>query len=523
MPAVQRVRSWGRALRSLAYGLAAAGCLAGAAPAQTLRVAVPGNGMASLDPHRATASLDVNLVNWLFNGLVRIRPGQINPELIEPDLAESWTSSPDGKEWVFKLRGGIACHGDYGMLTADDVVFSLKRAAARETSSFFADYSAFQAIEAPDPQTVRITLKEPVPDLLGLLVPYHGGNIVCRRAVEALGEAFARRPVGTGPYQVVEERSQQFVRLAANERYFRGAPQIREILFRYIASDASRDLAFMAGEIDLVGGRSEEAWVTRMRRLPEAVVDVIGPTELHSLHLNAAQKPLDDIRVRRAIAHAIDRDAIIRFRGASIARRADSVVPRGYLGHAPVPVLKHDLAEAKRLLAEAGYSDGLTIKAIQTTLPTTLATMTVIQSQLRAAGINLELALADHATFHALIRQDLSQVVYYGAARFPIADTYLSQFFESASIVGRPTAVTNFSHCDVADHEIRAARSEPSEGRRMRLWAAAQEKIVDAVCAVPLYEIGQPWAWSKKLRFAYRVEGSLGLSPPIDETTRLSD
>lgn len=479
--------------------------------------------MASLDPHRAIASLDVNVVNWLFNGLVRIKPGQINPELIEPDLAESWTSSPDGKEWVFKLRSNVACHGDFGTLTAEDVAFSLRRAATRGSSSFFADYAAFHTIEALDPQTVKITLREAVPDLLGLLVPYHGGNIVCRKAVEQLGEAFARNPIGTGPYQIVEYRPNQFVRLSANDTYFRGAPQIKEILFRYIASDASLDLAFLSGEIDLINGRSDDDWVRRMARHPHTTVDVIGPAELHSLHLNATQRPLDDIRVRKAIAHAIDREETMRFRGTSIARLADSVVPRGYLGHTAVPILKHDVAEAKRLLAEAGYPNGITIKAIQTTLPATLATMIVVQSQLRSAGINLELTLVDHPTFHALIRQNLSQVVYYGAARFPIADTYLTQFFEPASIVGKPTAMTNFSHCDVADEEIRAARTEPSEGKRMMLWTAAQKKIVDAVCAIPLYEIGQPWAWNNKLKFAYDLEGSLGLSPPIDETTRLND
>jgi peptide/nickel transport system substrate-binding protein len=134
-----------RTFKAAAFVSAACGLfLAAGAGAQTLRVAVPGNDMASLDPHRATATLDVNVVNWIFNGLVRIKPGQISPEMIEPDLAESWTSTPDKKEWTFKLRDNVQCQGDYGALTADDVVFSLKRASAKETSSFFADYLALQ-------------------------------------------------------------------------------------------------------------------------------------------------------------------------------------------------------------------------------------------------------------------------------------------------------------------------------------------------------------------------------------------
>jgi len=84
---------------------------ASALSAQTLRVAVPGSDMGTLDPYRASATLDINVVNWLFNGLVRIKPGQVSPEMIEPDLAESWTTSADAKTWTFKLKDGVQCQG----------------------------------------------------------------------------------------------------------------------------------------------------------------------------------------------------------------------------------------------------------------------------------------------------------------------------------------------------------------------------------------------------------------------------
>jgi peptide/nickel transport system substrate-binding protein len=494
---------------------------ASAAGAQTLRVAVPGSDMGTLDPYRASATLDINVVNWLFNGLVRIKPGQVSPEMIEPDLAESWATSADAKTWTFKLKDGVQCQGGYGAMTADDVVFSLKRAADKDNSSFYAEYAAFDTITATDPKTVTITLKETVPSMLGLLVPYHGGNIVCRKAVEALGSEFARKPVGTGPFEFVEYKPQQYVKLKAHEGYFRGPPQIKEILFRYIQSDSSRDLAFQSGEIDLINGRFEDSWLKRMAQVPNTKVDILGPLEIHNIHLNMTQKPLDDIRVRQAIAHAIDRDAIVKFRGTSISKPAESVIPGGYLGFAPIPLLKYDPAEAKKLLAAAGFPNGLTIKSIQTTLPAMLSTMQVVQSQLRAVGINLEFALVDHPTFHSQIRQDLSQLVYYGAARFPVADTFLTQFFDSASTVGKPTAVTNFSHCNVADDEIKAARTAGDIEKQKALWVEAQKRIADTVCVVPLYEMGQPWAWTQKLSFAYPVRGSLNLSPPIDETTQL--
>ena len=491
------------------------------AQAQTLRVAVPASDMGTLDPDRATATPDVNLVNWLFNGLVRIKPGQSDPEQIEPDLALSWTSSADKRDWTFRLRPNVQCQGNYGPLTADDVVFSLKRAAARETSSFFADYAPFDTVSALDPLTVHIVLKAPVPNLLSLLVPYHGGNILCRKAVQSLGAGFSRAPVGTGPFQVVEYRPQQYVRLAANPRYFRGAPKIKGILFRYMISDSSRDLAFQSGEIDMVNGKYDDLWLQRMKRLPNTAVAVIGLAELHSLYLNTAKKPLDDLRVRQAIAHAIDRNAMVQFRGSNLSKPATSVIPSGTMGYVPLPLPQRDVAKAKQLLAQAGYPGGITLKVVQTTLPAMLATMQVVQAQLKQAGITLQLDLVDHATFHARIRQDLSPIVYYGAARFPIADVFLTQFFDSASSIGQPTAVTNFSHCHAADAEIRAARTEPDPGKQKALWAQAQEKIADAVCAVPMYEMGQPWAWKNKLVFATKVVGSPGLSPSIDETTRL--
>ncbi|RUT30109.1 polyamine ABC transporter substrate-binding protein [Arsenicitalea aurantiaca] len=513
-------------MKRIALGVVSAALLAGTALpalAQTLTVAVPGNDLATLDPHRASATFDKNVINWMFNGLVRTAPGQFQLDTIEPDIAESWETSEDGLVWTFTLRQDVLCHGDYGPLTASDVVYSLNRAASPETSSYSADYAAFETVEALDDHTVQITLSNPIPTVLGLLVPFNGGAIICEAAGTELGDGFGRNPVGTGPFAFVEYQSQQFVRLAANTEYFRGAPEIDEILFRYVASDSSRDLAFQSGEVDIVNGRFEQSWLDRMAGLPDTTVQVLGPYELHQLHLNMTQPPLDDIRVRQAIAHAIDRDQLVAFRGEMLTRPATSVIPSGYLGHEPQTLLEHDVERARELLAEAGYPDGIDLRTVQTTLPAMLTTMEVVQAQLAEAGIRLNFELVDHPTFHEQIRQDLSQVVYYGASRLPVADIFLTQFFDSDSIVQKPTAVTNFSHCDVADAEIEAARTEIDPERQAELWQEAQRKIVEAICAVPMYEMGQPYAWTNRLEFAVPQEGSLNLSPSINETTRLAD
>ena len=502
--------------------------LAGAVPAlaqkTTLVVGMQTQDAGVLDPHINSGTPGKALLNWMFNGLVRIKPGQASPDQIEPDIAESWTSSPDGKEWTFKLRQGVQCHHDGGEFTSEDAVYSLKRASTKDSSAFSSDYTALDKVEAPDKYTVKITLKQAIPSLLGQVMNYHGGNMVCKKAAEALGkDGFGKKPAGTGPFMFAEYVPQQYVKLVANPKYFRGEPKLKEIIYRFIPSDSSRDLAFQAGEIDMMIGRQEQAWVDRVNASPGSKVIAFGPAEMSVVHLNMSQAPLDNIKVRQAVAHAIDRDGIWNFRGKAISRKAVSVVPSGYFGTLEnAELLPYDVAKAKALLAEAGYPNGVTIKAIHTTLPGMFTFIEAIQAQLKRAGITLDITPVEHPTFHAQIRQDLSQLVHFQAARFPIADVYLTQFFHSSSIVKTPTAVTNFSHCKVADAEISAARSEPDKAKQVALWHAAQAKIVKEVCAVPVNEMLMLWAFKDNLDLGYELKGSLNLGPPVTEATRFT-
>ena len=113
-------------------------------------------------------------------------------------------------------------------------------------------------------------------------------------------------------------------------------------------------------------------------------------------------------------------------------------------------------------------------------------------------------------------------MVHYQAARFPVADVYLTQFYDSASIIGTPTAITNFTHCDIADSEIRAARVEADTAKQKALWKTAQEKLVKNVCGIPVYEQLQLWAWKDNLDLGYELQGSLNLSPPVTEKTHFT-
>jgi peptide/nickel transport system substrate-binding protein len=226
--------------------------------------------------------------------------------------------------------------------------------------------------------------------------------------------------------------------------------------------------------------------------------------------------------VRQAIAHAVNRKAMVQFTGDKVAREAISVVPNGNLGVAEAGLYPYDPAKAKALLREAGYPNSIKLKVVQSTLPVLLRIMEPLQAQLRESGIDLDIEPVDHPTYHANIRKDLSQVTLYQAARFPVADVYLTQFFHSRSAVLQPTAVTNFAHCSVADQDIEAARSETDAAKQKALWKAAQEKIVKDVCAVPFSEQLVMWAWKDTLDLGYEMKGSLNLMPHITEKARFT-
>jgi len=490
---------------------------------KVLRVGINAPEIKTLDPHRASATAEKGPMSWMFNGLVRFPPGSADPSKLEPDLAESWTVSENGLEWVFTLKQGVTFHGDWGVLTAADVVYSLKRAQDSEQSSFAAEYTAFETIEAVDEQTVRIVLAHPVPGFLGLLSNYHGGQIISKAAAEENPADFGKQPVGTGPFEFERYDSQQKVVFVANEDYFRGAPKIDEIEYRLIQADASRELAFASGELDLIYGKREQRWIKRWEREESAKVDVFWPAEFRTLHLNTKMAPLDDKRVRQAVAHAINLDEIVSFVGPDVGPKGCSVVPSGYLGEdCSAGEYTYDPDAAKALLAEAGHENGVTINAVVSTTNSQLPIMEVIQAQLSKSGITLDMQVVDHPTYHEMIRNDLSGATFYGAARFPTADSYLTQFYHSGAIVGTPSAITNFSHCDVADAAIDAASIESDPEAQLEYWAEAQRLIHEEVCSVPLFNLRQVWLRSVDVDYGYDLVGEMNLAPRITEMTDLT-
>ncbi len=332
--------------------------------AQTLRIGTNGQDPGSLDPHRATATQDKGTAAMMFDGLLRFPPGSADPAALEPDLAESFTRSDDGLTLTFRLRDDVRFH-DGSLLDAGVVAESLRRAADPTRSSFAADYRAVAEIAVPDARTVVVRMATPVPGLLGLFANYHGGMIVNPAGV------------GTGPFRL-DNASPGRVRLAPHARHFRGAPALAGVDVRFINSDQTRELAFTAGELDLISGRREQRWVERMRAQPSTVVDVFGPGEFRTLLINTASPPLTDARVRRAVQHAVDPLAIANFVGTDVATPWPSVVPPGYLGATQdVPRFVPDPARARALLTEAGHPGGITLRAVVSSITAQLPIMEV--------------------------------------------------------------------------------------------------------------------------------------------------
>ncbi|OGP87583.1 MAG: hypothetical protein A2157_13700 [Deltaproteobacteria bacterium RBG_16_47_11] len=487
---------------------------------KVVREALKASDIRSLDPHYGTTTIDLACITPMFNALVRFKPADINPEKIEPDLAERWERSKDGLVWTFYLRKGVKFHKGYGELTSEDVKFSLEKAANKATSGFAGDYTALGKVEAIDKYTVQLTFKTTIPSVLGILADYHGGYIVSKKAAEERGDKFKFDPIGTGPFMLKEYVPKEKVVLVKNPDFFRGKPLLDRVEFWFMPDASSREMAFRKGEIDLVEGEREQSWVKKMREIPGTAIEIFGPGETLVLHFNMSKKPLDDIRVRRAICHAINIKELMAFLGPDVTEPLVSVIPKSYLGGTDkVPTYEFNPEKAKKLLAEAGYAKGLELSMVITEMSDYRRPMEQVQEQLRRVGINLKMDVITHTAFHEQIRKDVNPLVLYVAARFPVADTFLTHFFHSKSIVGTPTAITNFSHYNKVDDLIEKARSELDLTKQKDLWAEAQKKILEDAAALPLCTTKFVFSRKVFVDLGYEMRSTLVLSPPIAWTT----
>ncbi len=465
-------------MRRLVLSLAMVLCAVLSAMSGELRVAVatepPG-----LDPTTNAAAVIRQLLHHnLYEGLVQVDE---NGEL-HPQLAEDWEVSADGRQYTFYLRDGVRFH-DGTALDAAVVAASFRRAQDPTTGHpRREDYDVIDSIEVVDELVVGFHLVQPQAAFLSLLA------LAQSVIVPPEADDLARHPVGTGPFQFVEWRPADRLVLARNPHYyFPDLPRLERVEFRFVRDPAAQRRALLAGSVHVVVEVTPENAVELKERPGFTVAS--GPSNVvQVLSINNSRAPLDQLAVRQAIAHAVDRREIIErvFFGYGTA-----------VGSHMTPTLPYyvDLTDlhpyeplvARELLAEAGFQDGL---ALNLTLPSNYAqhvrTGELIAAQLEQVGIRVNIELVDWATWLERVfsqgNYDLTVIAHpgrldpalilsvYGPER---PDYYFRRGWESAEM----------------DQLLAEGSVEVSEERRRELYARAQEILAEEVVNVYLQDM----------------------------------
>ncbi|MFU8768473.1 MAG: ABC transporter substrate-binding protein [Desulfotignum sp.] len=506
-------------------------------PGQVVKFAVHTSGIGHLDPHLARGSQDFTFADMVFNSLVRYVSGDLSR--LEPDIAESIPRFhiQDGRQvWTIHLKKGIFFHpGPFNPayeLTAEDVVFSLNKAADPAYSSIAGEYTGM-TFQKKDDFTLEIIVEKPVSPLffLPIIANHRGGYILSQKAIAAGGyDAFAAHPVGTGPFMFDRYIPDEKCVLTAHARYFRGPPKLAGVEICFIPDNDAREAAFKSGEMDLILGVGDPGWISRMKKEPRTIIDVFGPGSTGLFHFNSAVKPLDDIRVRQAIVHVLDRD---EFLAAStrelvtpvLAPMSADFLPGGIpnekinaLGMNPGT----DVEKARNLMAAAGFAEGFSMTLYGSEKRVFKTAYEILQKALATIGISVDLKIVSHSLYHQMIRENRNAIVLYFSLR-PNADAYLRGFFHSdASVQTGISAYTNFSHCNVVDSLLDNALLEIDPEKQIRLWEQAQLKILHDVLVYPLLDIKYCVARRPNLDYGHDLISTLAGYPQFDERTFLA-
>ena len=290
----------------------------------------------------------------IHDALAKSMPGNVTA----PSLAESWQVSPDGRVYDFLLRKGVRFHnGD--PLTSEDVKFSFDRYRGTAAKTL---KERVAAVETPDPLRVRFRLRNPWPDFMTFYTAASGaGWIVPKKYVEKVGEeGYKKAPVGAGPYKFVSFTPGIEMVMEAFDGYWRKTPSVKRLVFRVISDESTRLAALKRGEVDIVysirGELAEELQRTPGLTLKPTVIQ--APQWISMLDQWDAKSPWHDRRVRLAANLAVDRKTINQAITLGHSRLTYSVIPSTFDFYWQPPAFSFDPAQAKKLLAEAGFPNG---------------------------------------------------------------------------------------------------------------------------------------------------------------------
>ncbi len=470
-----------------------------------------GNGaeVQSLDPHIAGGAIDQNVLSALFEGLVTLDEETFAPR---PGVAEHWEVSPDGLVYTFHLRRDARwSNGD--PLTARDFLFSFRRVLSPALASEYKDIlfpiknaeafargqlTDFASVgcRSPDDFTFEITLTHPTAYFLTVLrtavaCPVHEASVTRNgtRFDDRLAKWTRTTPfVSNGPFRLREWKDHQHIALEKNPHYWAPAMmRLNGLVFYPSESTQSQELAFRAGQL-------HTTWDVPLSKIDAykiaspAVLRIEPYVESYFLRFNVTRAPFTDARVRRALALAIDRDAIVKnvLRGGQLP--ATALTPPGFGGYAPLALINHDVATAKKLLAEAGFPDGRGFPAFELLTLSSEINQRIAEAvqQMWRRDLGLDVAIGQKE-FKVLIQAIDNAVLDYAVARgrwiaeYPDPLTYLGIFTSRSGI--NCTGYADSAYDALLDEAARA----PTPAARLATLGRAESHLLEQMPFAPIY------------------------------------
>lgn len=366
----------------------------------------------SLDGHESSSSLNLSTFPLLYDKLAEF-DADMN---LVPQLATEWSVSRDGLTWTFKLRRGHRFH-DGSPVNADAVKRSMDRLLAEGRLRNW--FHMIEKVTVIDDSTVAFTTEKPF-----LFLPQRlatpSGSIVHPSALGRT-QAFGANPIGSGPFRFKEWiRGNRFVFEKNPNHWAARQTNIDVVEFRFLPDDSGRAIALETGEIDFALPLPPQE-ADRLKRNNDVTIFNQPSLRWFGLYMNLAKKPFDDVRVRHAMAHAIDKDAIVKTAMAGYAKVADSPLPPGVWGYKAFRQYEYNPQRARQLLTEAGYPNGLSatmwvpvgsyVNAQQVSEATA--------AMLERVGIRLRLEVMEAGRWIVLLRsrgpsESTMEVTYYG-------------------------------------------------------------------------------------------------------------
>jgi peptide/nickel transport system substrate-binding protein len=503
---MRRRRFWSGAALALLVVLTAGAPTVPAQSASTLVVGLVAEPV-GLDPAQVTDLNSTRIGRRVVETLVAY--AEESTEIV-PQLAESWTISKDGLAYTFKLRRNIAFH-DGTPFNAQAVKFSIERQInpehpANKLGKYpFAAYffGNVKAVEAMDDSTVRFVLKEPRASFLAILVA-PAASVVSPTAAMKSGQDYTVSPVGTGPFKFGTWDRGQRVVLEKNPSYWRYPVKVDRVIYRPIAEDQARLTELLTGGIDLIVGTPPD-FVAQLENHPKVTLQKQVGAHVWYLGFNNTKKPFDDKRVRQALNYAVNKEAIVRdvLKGTGAVSKGP-VLPGTWGDEGGLKAFPYDPEKARKLLAEAGLPSGfsttLWVPESGSGMQSPVAMSTIIQSNLKAVGVNVTLQTMEWGTFLAKLRtkeQDMFALSWMAGSEDPDLVMYPLLHSSQWTPVGPNRAMYKNARFDEV---LAQARLVTDQAKRAELYREAQRLLHDDPPWIFIDHEVQTAAFSKRVQ-----------------------